>query len=325
MIAQKEIAKALGVSAVTVSRALRGHPDLAKGTRERILQKAQELGYPPLKERGGSSKMVKRVGVLLYERESDADQIFWGAVGELPRRIIAGIQKEAQKNHFEFVFEIVPPSTVPLMIRNRAVGGVIVMGRYSSETLELLRSIPAISVSNYIQTDWMPRIVTDNLRGMSQVTEHLISLGHKKILFLGNDEGSWTELHRERERGYRLAMAQHGLAPEIAYCPVWDVEAQADLLLRQTAIAASTDSLVLPLQDFLRKRGKVLPRDCSLAGFDGNFQSGDRGITTYAPDWNLMGKIAADYILSRAENVQGTGIEIVVPGRLIVRDSSQAV
>jgi LacI family transcriptional regulator len=330
MIAQKEIAKALGVSAVTVSRALRNHPDLAEETRERILQKARDLGYGRHKAPRGQS-MIRRLGVLLYETELDEKDQFWFSESEIPRRILASLQKEAYKKQIETIFESSRVEEVPLMIRNRTVDAAIIMGRYEPEALSHLRNIPAVSVSSYVANDWLARVVVDNFRGMQIVTEHMISLGHKRILFLGGEKGGSSELHRERERGYSFAMHSHGLDPESIYCSGWRLEQiEADRLietrlLNATAIACSSDPLAYLALTIFQQAGKSIPQDCSLASFDGNSDSEARGLTTYTPDWALLGRVAVDFVSSSAQNLLGNGMELVVPGRLVVRGTVRAV
>lgn len=321
MIAQKEIAKALGVSAVTVSRALRNHPDLSPETRERIIQKARELGYPYQKSKVGA-RVVKRLGVLLYEKDLERDRQYWTSAAEIPRRILAGIQFGARANHVEAVHEApLTEEELPFMIQNRTVEGVLLLGRYGESALRHLKQIPAISVSNYINNDWLPRVVAANFRGMLQATEYMISQGHRDILFVGGAEGSPTELHSERERGYRQAMISHELKPQVLHCPGCSIAPFHDFLLKQTAIVASYDAFVYGLRNLFLSHGKVLPRDCSMVGFDGNFSNAEQNITSYEPDWDLMGRMAVDLLVRGLDTLPASGVEVVIPGRLVVRGS----
>lgn len=319
-VSQKEIAKALNLSEVTVSRALRNHPDLAKDTRERILQKAKELGFFNQKK---SQKVLdfKRLGVLLYNKDPEKDRNqFWLPQAEIPRRILAGIQEEAYKRQIELVFEM-PKSDdeVPLMVKNRTVGGILLMGRYSPTVPNHLKETPAVAVSNYIANNNLPRVVVDNFRGAQTTTEHLISLGHKRILFFGDEGGGWSEIHRQREKGYQFAMLTHGLKPESFYCPYRTPEPFADLILEHTAIVASNDGVAFTVQEIFRKNNR---KPCAVTGFDGDFISKDRKLTTYEPNWPLLGALAVDLVTQSPEKMLHSNIEILIPGTLIVRDSS---
>jgi LacI family transcriptional regulator len=322
MIAQKEIAKALGVSAVTVSRALRNHPDLAKETRERILQKARDLGYARLKV-ASSPTAIRRLGVLMYETGLAEEDQFWVSESEIPRRILAAMQKEAYKKQIETIFESARADQTPLMIQNQTVDAAVIMGRYEPRVLTQLQKLPAVSVSSFVANDWLPRVVVDNFRGMQAVTEYMLSLGHQRILFFGAEKDGWTELHRERERGYAFAMQAHKLEPQTLYCNGWNIEPVEAQLLAATAIVCSSDPLAFSVQNLFRKKGKLIPQDCSLASFDGNHDSPERGLTTYTPDWALLGRATVDFISSFAQNLWGNGLELVIPGQLVVRTSAQ--
>lgn len=321
MVAQKEIAKSLGISAGTVSRALKNHPDLSKETRDRILSKARELGYFRAKDTE-EKPALKRLGVLLYGTNVEKERDFWLSEAEIPRRIMSAVQSEAQRNHIETIIEL--PNTeseAPMMIRNHTVDGVLLMGRYTQKALDYLHDIPALSVSNFITNDWLPRLVVDNFRGMYQVTEYLISLGHRKILFVGNEHGGLTELYREREKGYRLAMQAHRLEPDVIY---WEQPECREKTLTQTAIAASCDAIATCIREVFKNSGKTIPEQCSIAGFDGDVRAEQWDLTTYEMNWALLGKLAVDFLVHYPKNMRSSGVEIVIPGRLVIRGSTMS-
>jgi LacI family transcriptional regulator len=321
MAAQKEIAQALGVSVMTVSRALRNHPDMAAATREQILRKAAELGYLGTGGRNGVSAPT-RIGILAYER--DKHSFHWNT--GVARQIFAAIQKECKRHGVETLVESVLPGEIPLSVKNRTVDRAFIFGRYTPEAIGHLGKMSCLAVSSYIACESLPRIVADNEGGIIAVTEHLIRLGHRKILFFGLEESSTTELYRAREAGYVTAMHRHGLPPRVRLSE--NVESEIAPLMEDiseaTAVVCATDNQALLLDRHLRKLGWDLPKQCSITGFD-NADSESGQLTTYAPNWELMGKLSVELLLLSVESLAAESVRIVVPGKLIERDSTLAI
>lgn len=328
-VSQKQIADALNLSVITVSRALRDHPDLAMDTKARILQKAREMGYTKalpkvssaatLSNSANGASVPQRVGILLYE--SDETQQADLLKSDVRRRIFLALQKECQRHEIETLIEMPSLDTPPLLVKNRTVGGVFIFGRYTPDAIRHLGDTPALAVSSFIECEGLPRIIADNARGMSEATEHLIKLGHKKILFVSNAEER-TRIFHDRADGYVAAMHRHGLKPEVQF--IADVGALSlDQLRNFTALACASDGLAYMIQDRLLAQGWKLPERCSMVAFD-NLAASDHSlkITSYAPDWDLMGRLAAGLLLSRPLDFQGQSVVITVPGHLIVRGST---
>lgn len=317
MVKQKEIAKKLNLSVMTVSKALRNHPDLAEATKNQVIKKALEMGYTDI-----PALAAKRcpLGIIIYQssREQHAPLL----ESEIRRRIFEAVQRACRRRNIETVVEFAEPSEVPLFIRNHTVKGVMVLGRYTSETVANLQGISAIAVSNFTSTTILPRITADNQGGARLVTQNLIKQGHKSILFLGLEE-SGSELHRERSEGYCLEMLQHGLTPHLKFLARDRMEEALKEVSNYTAVACSSDSTAHALLTLLRANGKRVPEDCSVTGFDNLLSSESCGLTTYAPDWVLMGELAVQLIFSSDPQINGKNVHVVIPGELIVRSSTQ--
>lgn len=320
MAAQKEIAKALGVSVMTVSRALRNHPDMAEATREQILRKAAELGYLGTGGRNGVS-VPTRVGILAYE--PDRSSFHWNT--GVSRKIFAAIQKECKRHGVEIMVESVFPGEIPLLVKNRTVDRAFIFGRYTPEAIDHLKRMSCLAISSYIDCAGLPRIVADNEGGIIATTEHLIRLGHRRILFLGMEERFTTELYRAREAGYVTAMNRHNL-PILIHLSQ-DVETEIEPLMESiaasTAVVCATDHQAYLLDRHLRKLGWDLPQRCSITGFD-NADWEAENLTTYAPNWALMGKLAVELLLLSVESLASESVKIVVPGKLLERGSTAA-
>lgn len=321
-INQKKIADALGVSVITVSRALRDHPDMAAATKARVLQKAHELGYTKFKKRLAANQPApRRAGILLYENPHGAPQD--PLASGVKRAIFLALQKECQRLEVETMIETPSADEVPLLVKNGTVNAAFIFGRYSADTIAHLRNIPSIAVSSFIDYPGLPRIVADNFNGMRLATEHLIELGHRKILFVGLVD-TYTRLFEERADGYVAAMHRNNLTPSVRFCEALDTLPSLEEIRRHTAVVCASDGLAYSLHAKLTAAGMQLPEECSLVGFDNLPSDYPHPITTYTPDWEMMGRMAADLLLSHPLDIRGQSLVVTVPGRLLTRGSTRA-
>ncbi len=316
MIRQKEIAEHLGVSIMTVSRALRNHPDLARTTKDRVLRKAAELGYVGAAPAAATAR--RRVGILAYE---DSERPLFGS--QVQQTIFQALQKECRRNKFETVIEVLHRGEAPLLLKEEPVGALFIFGRYDAETVSHFRDVPALALSSFTTGDPLPSIVADNFGGAREATSHLISQGHRRILFVG-EESPHTEIFRLRGDGYLSAMHAHGLAPELLFLPSGTLAEHVPTLRRYTAVACASDSMA---HDLIQGAGAALPvpEACSVVGFDNLTRDGHKDLTTYAPDWEMMGRLAAELLLFRPHDLHRKNIKVIVPGRMVYRNSVRKI
>jgi len=319
-VSQQKIADALNLSIITVSRALRDHPDLAEATKTRVLQKARELGYTKFKKRLAANQPTpRRAGILLYENPHGERQD--PLASGVKRAIFLALQKECQRLQVETMIETPSANEIPLLVKNGTVDAAFIFGRYTTETVAHLRNIPSIAVSSFIDYPGLPRIVADNFNGMRLATEHLIQLGHRDILFVGLVD-TYTRVFEERADGYVTAMHRHGLSPSVRFCESLDTLPSALEVPAYTAVVCASDGLAYTLHTKLTAAGMKLPGDCSLVGFDNLPTDNPYPLTTYAPNWELMGRMAADLLLSEPLDIRNQDLVITVAGKLIVREST---
>lgn len=319
-INQKHIADALGLSIITVSRALRDHPDMAEATKERVLQKARELGYDKFqKRRSAYAAPTRRAGIMLYESlHGDRQDTLASGVKQA---IFMALQKECRRLQVETTIETLVADEMPLSVRNGTIDVAFIFGRYTASAVARLKNIPAIAVSSFIDHPGLPRIVADNLNGMRLATEHLINLGHRDILFLGRVDPH-TRLFEERADGYVAAMHRNGLVPAMRFCENEDDLPPLAEIRLYTGVVVASDSMGSQLHAKLKAAGVRVPEDCSMVGFDNLPTDYPYLLDTYAPDWELMGRMAADLMLSQPLDLKGQGVVITVPGKMLVRGSA---
>lgn len=319
-VSQQKIADALNLSVITVSRALRDHPDMAEATKARVLQKARELGYTKFKKRQAPNPPApRRAGILLYENPHGTRQD--PLASGVKRAIFLALQKECQRLEVETMIETPSADEVPLLVKNGTISAAFIFGRYNADTVTHLRNIPSIAVSSFIDYPGLPRIVADNFNGMRLATEHLIGLGHRDILFIGLVD-AYTRLFEERADGYVAAMHRGNLTPAVRFCEALDLLPSPDEIRRHTAVVCASDGLAYALHAKLTAAGMKLPEECSLVGFDNLPTDNPYSLTTYAPNWELMGRMAADLLLSTPLDIRNQDIVITVAGNLLVRGST---
>lgn len=153
---------------------------------------------------------------------------------------------------------------------------------------------------------------SDNQRAACQIVRHLIGLGHTRIAILTNVDTVSTVI--AREAGYRQALSESGIhiCPEMMSRLDRDEDAAMDVAVESllglsnppTAIFAVNDLMALQAYDFLNRRGVQIPRQLSVAGFDGllRWVPGGGHLTSACQDFERIGQVAAELIIDRLEN-----------------------
>ena len=333
-----DIAKQCGVSTVTVSKALSGQKGVSEEMRERIVQLARELGYkqPSAKKTREVASKNYNIAVLIHERYLDKYDSFYfrlyqniasNAVSVGSFTTLEVVTNEAERN-----------CTLPLLVQENKADGVIIMGEFSQEYLEMLIKTPGNVPFVYLDTCdtrvEMDSVISDSFYGSYYMTNYLFEMGHKKIGFVGNILG--TSSITDRYLGYVKSLMEHGLK----YSDICIIEDRSV----ETGIMYSSDNLELPknmptafvcncdlaasvLIKRLEDDGYNVPDDFSVVGYDNYLFPGlcDVELTTYEVDMVEMVKKVLDIVISRLEGKPyKSGINII-EGRMIIRDSVKQI
>ncbi len=213
-----DIAQKLGVSIITVSKALRGHPDISHNTAELIKKTAEELGYSPnFMARNLAARKSNTIGVVLPQI---AHHFF--------SSIMDHIYSYARMNNYE-VFLTVSQENAEMQkkqiqtLLSMRVDGIIISISQDTEDFGIFeaatsRQVPLVFMDRIPNLNNCNTVTVDDRGGAYKVIDHAIKLGYKKI---GHFAG-YTNINigRERMLGFRQAMSDHGL--EINYD--WIVE-----------------------------------------------------------------------------------------------------
>lgn len=333
-----DVARAAGVSTATVSRALRGLPNVTEGTRARVLRAAAELGYVASPSASSlASGRTRTVGLLTPW----VTRWFFANVIEGAERTLRGhgfdallsIFRDDQGSGLRFD---------PDALRRR-VDGVLVVGMPLRPPE--LAALEALDRPLVFVGPGVPGHVTvgiDDAAAAATATAHLLRLGHRVVAHLtgsARDDAPTSPAVR-RTVGWRTALADAGLAPDPDLLQHVDAESGLlgaghfgleggrrslhDLLDRRpdvTAVFAASDEIAMGALLAARQRGLRVPVDLSVAGVDGHELAELLGLTTVAQDALGQGAEAASLALRLAAGEAVPG-ESVHPTRLVVRTST---
>lgn len=321
-----DLAREVGTSPSTASRALSGRGYVAADVRERLLAAADRLGYVPnASARTLKQKTSRVVGVVV----SDLRNHFYGGVA-------AGIEQVLREQDYRMLLvgdnsergeEMAALRTFLAM---RAPGVILTPIGQEATAFLARRNIAVVEVDRQSAAIAADAVVIDNVRGARIAVEHLLELGHRRIALLGVDT-KWTS-DVGRVEGYRSAHVaagvplEEGLVLRIPFNDPAAMEKIADLLDREvpTAIFAANNLLAEQAWRVLRSRGLALPRDVSLVGFDDVqwTEMVSPGITVVAQPTIELGRRAAALLLRRiSEPARVPTVELLQP-RLVVRGSA---
>jgi LacI family transcriptional regulator len=297
------IAEILNVSPITVSRALSGQPGVGEELRERIINKAKELGYNRIK---CIDKKYDNVEILLLVKHHFfSDNSNFGLM-------VQGIEKYIKKYAAEFTVEFVENEKqesleMPYNLsRNNRFSGVILLGRFSDEYISLLRekvSNLVIFNSNSYEVDCDFVYFNFNRTGY-KAAKYLIEKGHRKIGFIGV-EGLFN--NPQRFLGFSKALERYGIEIVEDYLinKASDMEDKIQQLIDQhnlpTAIICQSDNTALKLIKLLYDNGLSVPGDVSVIGI-GNTEMSSISIpalTTFDLNIDYAAETAVRLLMNR--------------------------
>ncbi len=205
-VRMKDIAKDVGVSAITVSKALRNHPDISVRTRERILSRVQELNYQPnLTARALVTGKTFAIGLVV----PDLVHPFFGEIAKGLTNTIRGqgydlvIASSGEKAATE-------DKAIEKMLARRVDGLIVASVQRSCAVLALAdkRGVPYVLIDRYVATSGANFVGVDDDVAGTLATEHLIERGCRRIAHIRGPEVSTAE---GREAGFRRVMQARGL------------------------------------------------------------------------------------------------------------------
>jgi DNA-binding LacI/PurR family transcriptional regulator len=331
----KDIARQAGVSHPTVSRALRDDPVVAAETMLRIQRIASTLGYiPSATARSLKSSQSHVLGVIV-NRISDP---FYSEV-------LDGIQDVLFSAGYSLFLAATDhnPDREKAIVRamtERRVDGLIVCSVWATRRFLAYftaNNAPVVVVHNRSNNKAPSSVEHDDRFGGQEMTRHLIELGHTRLAFAGNARaGRETE---ERLKGFHDAMrvARLTVPPEYVVQAAKGQMAKGREAVRPllelpdppTALVCFNDMLAVGAMQMLREKGRRVPDDCSVVGFDDIPLSAlvTPALTTFDQPKYPLGEEAARMILRLLDGKSGRGANskpgaITLRGKIRVRAST---
>ena len=323
----RDIGKAVGVSAVTVSKALAGKSGMSDAMREKIQRKAAEVGYIYPGANRVSVPLHLDIGILIPEAFFDANSFY----ANLYKRLVQRLTTEGHYALLELVTrEAEEQPVLPQMLENRRVDGLILLGQPRKEYYRFIASqeIPVVFLDFYDGQASADAVVGDNSYGCYRLTSHLIKNGHTRIGFVGNYRA--TSSIMDRYLGYYRAMLGHQLPLREDWVLMdRDVENHLlDIALPEempTAFVCNCDVVARRLINQLTARGLRVPEDVSVTGYDDYEMeaSPGPGISTFRVDLDAMAEIAVRTLMDRRAGVKKARGRTVISGHPVYRESER--
>jgi len=331
MIRLRDLAEQLGLSVMTVSRSLRDAPGISAVTRERVRKLARELGYVPnIAARGLRTRNTHLIGLVV---PTLSDPIL--------ARVVCGVEERARDTGYEIILaqslnQVEREEACLKGFLARQTDGILVwpLPRLTPEApvlaeqqrhnarVVLLGSAPTAAADHLL-------VAVHDFAASVQLTQHLLSLGHRRIAYLRGHPTS--PIAQDRFEGYRRALREAGLEVDDRLVfhagSTFEDGATAALQMvnegiRPDAIQAFNDPVAVGAAEVLVQQGWRIPEDVSLAGF-GNVPVGEHHrvpLTTMRQPKHRLGVAAVDLLLAslRGERVGS----LRLPADLLLRAST---
>ena len=325
----RDIARAVGTSAVTVSKAVAGKPGMSDKLRAKILKKAAEMGYEL--PRGGRDPRGGHldIGILIPDNYFGPDSYY----AELCKRLI---RKLSEQGHFGLL-EILSPEderelTLPKLLAAGHADGLILLGEPSKAYYRKIAQAgpPIVFLDFYDEQANADAVTGDNSYGTYRLTSHLIRRGHRKIGFVGNIRA--TSSIMDRYLGFYRAMLVNDLQVREDWI-IADREANGRLKRPElpeempTALVCNCDTTARMMIDLLKEKGYRVPEDISVTGFDDYppGSGGDLPLSTFRIDTDGMIELAVKTLLERCAGEKKPFGRLVVGGQPVYRDSESEI
>src|SRR5699024_3376699 len=338
----RDVAELAGASMKTASNVVHGYARVRPETRERVQAAIDRTGYRPQlaaqQLRAGTRGIVPLPGPsLTFSYFSDIAQHFIDQAQERGRTVVLHSTSAGREQEVEVLEGF----------KRRLGDGVIfnpllLEEQYFSTKEELPQ--PTVLIGEHVPDRDLPAgsdyVRIDNTRATADATDHLLATGRRAFAFIGALPTDPT-VHPHgsaplRIDGFRQSLTRHGMNPDRA--PLQQVDnwhrhdgrSAAHVLLDEhpdvDAIVCANDELALGVLAGLRERGRRVPQDVGVVGYDDSPEApySFPPLTTISPDKTFLARIALDMLIERIDGYDGPPRIVTAPHQLVARESSRA-
>lgn len=324
-----DIAERLGISTVTVSKAIADKEGVGEDLRNQIKQLAEEMGYKIKKtaDNNKNGKITGNIGILIPRRYFSKEvSFYWHLFNFLSTELL-------NRNYYS-IMELVSTEdeqslTIPRIIKDKKVDGVIILGQVSSAYIEAIDS----NFKNFVLLDFYTNemhydcVANDDYYCSYMLTSYVINQGHKKLRFVGNFDS--TTSIKDRFMGFQKAMLENNLSANVKDI-IDDRDSEGKITNIQlpqddmpTAFICNCDLTASYVIEELTALGYKVPDDISVTGYD-NYLAPDKisiPLTTVYIKPEDTASMTADLIIKKINNQPYIHGRHLVSGRIVVRDS----
>ena len=302
-----DIAQAVGVSTMTVSRALAGQPGVSASTRERVKAAAVQFGYGGNAAASALAKgRTNTIGVLTQRVSNDYTS-----------GIVQGIAEVFETTtDFDLVIysphhHIENPGQYLLSHSHGLTDGLLlVSSAFSSRAAEeagalCRQGFPLVMIDARPRDQMVPHVLANNVQGGFDVTRYLIEIGHHRIGFIGAGDSFQS---CERYEGYRRALAEYRIKLDKSLVKNGDFSFATGMTkMREwidsgsmpAAVFCASDNIALGAVEACKTAGVAVPGNVSIVGFDDIFSAStlSPALTTVRQSLHEMGRVGAQMLL----------------------------
>ncbi|MDT0421165.1 LacI family DNA-binding transcriptional regulator [Streptomyces evansiae] len=321
-----DVAQAAGVSSQTVSRVSNGFPGVNEETRQQVLRAMKDLGYRP----NSAARALKRgefrtIGVITFTLSTTGNM----------RTLEAIATSAALEGYAVTLLPVAMPTQDEVRGAFSRLGELAIDAAIVIMEVHLLDaarfSLPPhvrVVVADSDAGDRYTVVDTDQAGGTREAVRHLLDLGHHTVWHLAGPEESYAA--QRRTRAWQAALTEAGRVPPPLVRGDWSPESgyRAGLRLAEqpgcTAIFAANDQMALGLLRALHERGRKVPDDISVVGFDDIAESNSflPPLTTVHQDFAEVGRRCVEGVLNQVRQSGTRHGTTLVPTRLVVREST---
>lgn len=327
----KDIARLLGISKSTVSRALSGNADVNPDTKRKVLELARKLDYQPnvvavsLKQ-----QRTNTLGVIIPET---VNRFFAKAVG--------GIQKMANLAGFNVIIcqsdesYVTEKKNLQALVSSRVDGLLVSVSRetdrYDHFEAVISKSIPLVFFDRIVEGLEASQVYSDNYEVTKEATHHLIAQGCQRIAFVAGPQHLYNS--RNRLRGYLDALKESNIPVRDNYIiqshyKLDKTDEYTRHLLkmkeRPDAVFAINDYAALEMMHAIKKAGLRVPDDIAILGFNNEniCRFVEPALSSIDHPAYDMGAAAAEILLNQVRNESIEPVRRLIQSRLVVREST---
>ncbi len=331
-VTMQDIADIFNVSKVTVSKALNNKEGVSDELKEKIQEKAIELGYRFNSiARSLKDNATYNIGVVVAERfiGDNANAFYMSFYQQISKQLdekgySAILHQLSQDDENQLV--------LPRIYNDNKVDGLILLGQVHDDYVDLMTkiNIPVMFLDFYDEHANVDAVITDNFYGAYEMTNYLFKEGHRKIAFLGNIYS--TSSIQDRFLGFYKSLLEHKVKLDDSYI-ISDRDDHGDYIEiimpedRPTAIVCNCDQIAHQLIMKLNGLGIKVPDDISVVGFDNDIYATitTPQITTIEVNIKEMSESVINRMLQKIQDKDTHFGRIAIKGTIIYRDSVKAL